>query len=82
MKLSDILNKLKAIQPLSKDLQDVSDIVKKHTGITISIEKIKIQKTVIVFEIEQIKKSLIFRKEDAIKQDILTILNLRIDKII
>ncbi len=82
MKLSDILSKLKAIQPLSKDLQDVSDIVKKHIGITIPIEKIKIQKTVIVFEIEQIKKSLIFRKEDAIKQDILTILKLRIDKII
>lgn len=81
-KLSDILSKLKAIQPISKDLQDISDIVKKHTNILIPINKISLQKTTISFDVEQIKKSVIFRKEQKIKDDILVVLNLRIDKLI
>ncbi len=81
-KLSDILSKFKAIQPISKDLQDISDIVKKLTNITIPISKISLQRTTISFDIEQIKKSVIFRKEQMIKDDILAVLNLRIDKLI
>ncbi len=81
-KLSEILSKFKAIQPISKDLQDISDIVKKHTNIFIPIEKISLQKTIIALDIEQIKKSVIFRKEQKIKDDILAVLNLRVDKII
>ena len=69
----------KALETLCKD---ISDIVKRVTNITIPISNIKLQKTSIVLSCEQIKKSVIFRKEGEIRQEIEKVLKIKIDKIL
>lgn len=81
-KLSELLNKFRSIQPISKDLQDISDIIQQTTNINIPVEKISMQKGIIRLDIEQIKKTVIFRKETQIKEKIQEVLNFRIDKIL
>jgi ethanolamine utilization cobalamin adenosyltransferase len=81
-KLSDFLEKFKSIQPLSKDIQDIATIIKNITNIEIPVGKIVLGRSILGLDIEQIKKSVIFRKEQQIKDAIQQSLNIRIDKLL
>ena len=62
--------------------QFVSDVVKSHTNITLSLEDIEIKNDVLYLSLDSIKKNEIYLKEELIKTDLAETHNIFLSRIV